>query len=155
MEFHASKKTAEFSDKENESGFIEAHWILRQEITLIRAKDIQQLFGNKKPTLLDVSKEFVAEQLQDELAKLGLLGNSIATHDAALKKLCETQGELAGLYYHALLINKIDKSRKEIVKETRMHPRSLDRKLQKIVQAGIPLTLTDREEPLPLLTINL
>ena len=155
VEFRAKHKTTKFYNKERESGYTEAHGILRQEITLIRAKDIQKLLGKKKPTLLDVSKEFIVEQLEDELAKLGLHGNLIATHNTALQKLCDTHGNLAGLYYYALLLNKMDKSRKQIMKETGIHPRSLDRKLQMIVQDGIPLTLTEREEPLPPLTINL
>ena len=155
VEFRAKHKTTKFYNKERESGHIEAHGILRQEITLIRGKDIQKLLGKKQPTLLDVSKDFAVAQLEDELSKLGLLGNSIATHDTALKKLCDTYGNLAGLYYHALLVNKMDKSRKQIAQETKTHPRSLDRKLQKIVQDGIPLTMTDREEPLPPLKINL
>ena len=36
-----------------------------------------------------------------------------------------------------------------------MHPRSLDRKVKKIAQDEIPLTLTDQQEPLPPLSINL
>ncbi len=155
VEFRAKHKTTKFYNKEHESGFTEAHGILRQEITLLRGKDIQKMLGMKNPTLLDVSKDIIAEQLKEELVLLGLQGNSIATHDTALKTFCETHGDLAGLYYYALLINKMDKSRKEIVKETGMHPRSLDRKLQKIIQDGIPLTLTDREEPLPPLSIDL
>lgn len=46
-------------------------------------------------------------------------------------------------------------SNKEIKRQTDTHPRSLDRKLRKIVHTGIPLTLTDREEPLPPLVIGL
>ena len=103
---------------------------------------------------MDISKEFVV-QLQSDLAKLRLLGNSIATRDTALKALCSVYGEYAGTYYYGLLIRKMNKSKKEIVADTDMHPRSLDRKLRKIVDAGLPLTLTDHEEPLPPLEINL
>lgn len=155
VEFRAKHKTTKFYNKENESGCTEAHGILRQEITLIGGKDVQKFLHNPKPTLLNVSPEQIAEELRSELEKLGLLNNSIANQDTALKKLCEEHGELAGFYYHGLLINKMDKSKKRIVKESRMHPRSLDRKLRKIVDTGIPLTLTDREEPLPPLEIKL
>ena len=72
-----------------------------------------------------------------------------------LEKLSHAHGNLAGIYYHGLLLNKIDKSRKQIAQETRMHPRSLDRRLQQIVRDGIPLTLTDHDEPLPPLSIDL
>jgi len=51
-------------------------------------------------------------------------------------------------------MNKTQKTRKRITKESEMHPRSIDRKLKKIVDTGIPLTLTDREEPLPPLKLE-
>ena len=155
VEYRAKHKTTKFYNKEHESGFIEAHGILRQEITLIKGKDIQLLLHNPKPTLLNVSPEQIADELKNELATLGLLNNSIANQDTALKRLCEVYGNLAGVYYHGILTSKANKSKKRIVKETKMHPRSLDRKLKKIVEADIPLTFTDREEPLPPLKINL
>lgn len=74
--------------------------------------------------------------------------------EGILNILCETRGDNAGIYYFGLLMSKMDKSRKQIKQSMKTHPRSLDRKLKKIVDAGIPLTLTDREEPLPPLSIN-
>lgn len=155
VEYRAKHKTSKFYNKERESGFVEAHGILRQEITLMSGKDIQKLTGKKKPTLLDVRKDKVIETLNDDLNKIGLLGNAIPTRNTALKRLCDEYGYDAGIYYFGLLVAKLDKSRKEITQETKAHPRSLDRKLRKIVQTGIPLTLTDREEPLPPLVIDL
>jgi len=154
-EFKAKHKTTKFYDKEHESGYIEAHGILRQETTLINGKDIQKLLGKPKPTLLDVTREKVKEELQSDLQKLGLLNNSIANRDTAFETLCNAHGEYAGYYYWAMLLNKTEKSRKRITKESKMHPRSIDRKLRKIVDAGVPLTLTDREEPLSPLRIDL
>jgi hypothetical protein len=154
-EFRAKHKTTKFYNKEHESGYLEAHGILRQEITLIKGKDIQKLLKKSKPTLLDVSYQTVAEELRNDLAKLGLLNHSIANHDTAFDILCDAHGEYAGFYYWALLKNKTIKSRKRIAKESKMHPRSVDRKLRKIVDAGIPLTLTSQEEPLPPLSIEL
>jgi hypothetical protein len=154
-EFRAKHKTTKFYNKERESGFAEAHGILHQEITLINGKDIQKLFGINKPTLIDMTKEKIVEFLKDDLEKIGLLGNSIANRNTALKSLCEEHGENAGIFYYGLLMSKMDKSKKQIGKDAGTHPRSLDRKLKKIVDTGIPLTLTDREEPLPPLTIEL
>ena len=154
-EFRAKHKTTKFYNKEHESGYIEAHGILRQEITLMNAKDIQKLSGKKKPVLTDISKDKVIESLQDDLSKLGLLGNSIANRDTALKILCEEYGDNAGIFYYGLIVSKLDKSKKRIKQETGTHPRSLDRKLKKIVDAGIPLTLTESKEPLPPLVIDL
>jgi len=155
VEYRAKHKTTKFYNKKRESGYIEAHGILRQEITLMSPKDIQKLTGKNYPTLLDVSKETIVQNLRDDLEKVGLLGNAILTRNTALKRLCEEHGDDAGIYYFGLLMAKMDKTRKEIKRQTDTHPRSLDRKLRKIVQTGIPLTVTDREEPLPPLVIDL
>ncbi len=155
VEYRAKHKTTKFYNKEHETGKKEAYGILRQEITLINSKDIQKLSGKKKPTLLDIPIELIEQSLNDELKALGLLNNSIGTRKTILKTLCESYGEDAGFYYFGLLITKQDKSKKEIRSVMDRHPRSLDRKLKKIRDAGIPLTLTDREEPLPPLSIKL
>lgn len=152
-EFRAKHKTTKFYNKENESGYIEAQGILRQENTMINGKDIQKLLHTSRPTLLNVTPELVKKVLQSDLEKLGLLNNSIANRDIAFEMLCKSHGEYAGSYYWALLLNKTKKSRREIMREAVMHPRSLDRKLRKIVKTGVPLTLTDKEEPLPPLSI--
>ena len=155
VEFKAKKITLKFYNKKRESGRPEAAGILRQEITLINPKDIQKLLGTKQPTLMDITKEFVKAQLESELQKLGLLGNSIHTYDTALKTLCDQHGDMAGFFHYGLLRSKMNKSKKEIAADSQMHPRSLDRKLRAIVDTGIPLTLTETEEPLPPLEINL
>jgi hypothetical protein len=155
VEYRAKHKTTKFYNKEHESGFTEAHGILRQEITILKGKDIQRFLHKPKPTLLDVDYEQVTEELKSDLEKLGLLNNSIANRNTALNTLCDAHGDNAGIYYFGLLMSKMDKSRKQIKQSMKTHPRSLDRKLKKIVDAGIPLTLTDREEPLPPLNIKL
>ena len=153
-EFRAKHKTTKFYNKEHESGYSEAHGILRQEITLINGKDIQKLLHTTKPTLLNVTPELVSEELQSDLIKLRLLNNSIANRDTAFEIFCEMHGENAGIYYYGLLMRKTKVSRKRIAKESNMHPRSIDRKLKKIIDAGIPLTITNTEEPLPPLSIH-
>jgi hypothetical protein len=155
VEFRAKHITSKFYNKQRETRMQEAFGILRQEVTLLEPKDIQRLLGKRRPTLLDVPRDIVINYLKADLKRLSLLDNSIANRNTALKMLCDAHGEMAGFYYYGLLVSKTDKSRKSIVSETHTHPRSLDRKLRKIVDTGIPLTLTDREEPLPPLTINL
>jgi hypothetical protein len=155
VEFKAKHTTTKFYNKQTETKMQEAFGILRQEATLLEPKDIQRILGKRKPTLLDVQYEQVADYLKNDLRKLSLLDNSIANRDNALERLCNTYGGLAGFYFYGLLTAKMSKSRKCIARDTDTHPRSLDRKLRKIVDAGIPLTLTDREEPLPPLMIKL
>jgi hypothetical protein len=154
VEFKAKHITTKFYNKQKEAGTDEAFGILRQETTILGGKGVQSLLGKKKPTLLDLSNDFIVDYLNDDLRKLTLLDNSIATRNTALKTLCDTHGSDAGIYYFGLLVSKMDKSKKTIANETHTHPRSLDRKLRKIVDAGIALTLTDREEPLPPLHIR-
>ncbi|MCB9109616.1 MAG: hypothetical protein H6634_00045 [Anaerolineales bacterium] len=155
VEYRAKHKVTKFYNKEHESGSIEARGILRQEITMLKGKDIQKLTSIKRPTLLDVPVWMIEQSLKDDLQSLGLLNNSIANRSTALKMLCETYGEDAGFYYFGLLITKETKPKKHIKALMNKHPRSLDRKLKKIRDAGMPVTLTDREEPLPPLTIQL
>jgi hypothetical protein len=155
VEFKAKYITTKFYNKQRETGSVKAFGILRQETTILNGKAIQKLFGTRKPTLINVSLDFVTDYLNDDLKKLTLLDNAIGSRDTTLKTLCDSYGENAGIYYFGLLVSKLNKSRKRIASETHTHPRSLDRKLRKIVDSGIPLTLTDREEPLPPLIIHL
>jgi hypothetical protein len=155
VEYRAKHKTTKFYNKQTETGCVEAFGILRQETTLLDNKDIQKMLGKVKPTLLDITPDCVQEYLQSDLEKLGLLNNSIGNHDTALETLTDMYGEYAGIYLFGLQAAKMNKSKKLIRQEIGMHPRSLDRQLKKIVDAGIPITLTDLEEPLPPLRIEL
>ena len=154
VQYKSKHITTKFYDKEKETGYSEAFGILRQETTMHKGKNIQSFTGKKKPTLLDINYDLVNTYLRRDLDNLGLLNNSIGTTNSTLNKLSSDYGSDASFYYFGLLKSKMDKSRKELVSITDTHPRSLDRKLRKIREAGIPLTLTDREEPLPPLTIN-
>ena len=155
VEFKAKHITTKFYNKQRETGKVEAFGILRQETTLMNGKAIQSILGVKKPTLLDVSCDFVIDYLNNDLKKLALFENSIGTRRTILKMLCDAYGSDAGFCYYGILVSKMDRSRKQLAQETKTHPRSLDRRLRKIIDAKIPLTMTDREEPLPPLTISL
>jgi len=154
VEFRAKHKTTKFYNKERETKKPEAAGILRQELTVLNSRSVRDLLDIKKPRLTDITKKIIVEQLENDLAKLRLLGNSIHTKDTAPKQLCKNYGSKAGVYYYGLLELKTIKSKKEIAVEIDTHPRSLDRHLKKITDAEIPLTLTDRHEPLPPLEIK-
>lgn len=155
VEYRAKHKVTKFYNKENETGKVEARGILRHETTMLKGKDIQKLTGSKSPTLLDVPIDLIKESLMGDLKALGLLNNSIANRDTALKTLCEAYGEDAGFYYYGLLVARQNKSKKQIKSVMKKHPRSIDRKIKKIKDVGLPTTFTDREEPLPPLVIDL
>jgi len=75
VEFRAKHSTSKFYNKQRESGCQEAYGILRQETSILGSKDIQRLLGKRKPTLLDVTYDFVMDYLKDDLRKLTLLDN--------------------------------------------------------------------------------
>lgn len=154
-EFKSKHKTTKFYNKERESGLPDAAGILRQELTILRGSNVAKQLAVKRPTLLNVNKEIARFQLLADLDRLKLLNNSIANQDTALKTLCAEYGTEAGIYYFGLLTSRLQKSKKQISSDSDMHPRSLDRRLRKIVESKIALTLTDRSEPLPPLKIDL
>lgn len=80
---------------------------------------------------------------------------TIANADTALQTLCNQYGSEAGIYYFGLLVSRLQKSKKRISQESNLHHRTLERRLKKIVDSKIALTLTDRSEPLPPLKIEL
>jgi len=154
-EFRAKHTTTKFYGKMRECGDTNASGILRQETSYLNPKRIAKLIGKRKPTLLDVTPEVIAQLLRDDLAKLRLDGNIIADRDTALERLCAQYGSRAGMYYWGFLKAKYDTSRRQLRSKTTLHARSLDRTLKRITEARIALTLTDTSEPLPPLQINL
>lgn len=154
-EFRSKHKTTKFYNKEFESNNPYAHGILRQETTILKGSNVANALGKEKPTLLDVNKNIAAAYLNDDLVNLRLIDNSIANADTALKTLCKDYGSEAGIYYYGLLVSRLQKSKKRIGRESNLHPRTLERRLRKIVDSKIALTLTDRSEPLPPLKIDL
>ena len=153
-EFRSKHKTTKFYNKQQESGLPDAAGILRQELTILRGSNVAKVLGKKKPTLLDINKDLAVFQLRTDLDRLKLLEAPIANQDTALKTLCSMYGSEAGIYYFGLLSSRLQKSKKRISQESELHPRSLDRRLRKIVDSQIALTLTDRSEPLPPLKIE-
>lgn len=154
-EFRAKHKTTKFYNKEVESKNPYAHGILRQELTILKGSNVAKVLEKKNPTLLDIDNEIAEAHLNADLTNLRLLDNSIANADTALKTLCEQHGSEAGIYYYGLLVSRLQKSKKRINRESNLHPRTLERRLRKIVDSKIALTLTDRSEPLPPLKIDL
>ena len=132
----------------------DAKGVIRFELTL-RKNKVKQLTGKKYPTLHDITIELTMNALENELSGLGLLNRSIGTYNTTLAKLCELYGEYAGFYYFGVLAAKFEyPNRDTIVAASGIHPRALDRRLKKVLDAGLPLTLTKGDEPLPPLTID-
>ena len=143
---------SKFYDKEKETGSPAAHGILKQELTRTLS-DIQKLTGKKKPPIDDITIELQLQALVDDLKNLNIYGRSIGTRDSTLEHLCKVYGEYAGTYYYGLLHAKTSLPKDMLPSITGMHPRSLGRRIQKIVEAEIPPTLTEHLHPLPPLVI--
>jgi len=154
-EFRAKHVTTKFYDKERETRNKQAAGILRQETSLLEPKTIANLLGLKNPTLRDVTPERIAMILNLDLAYLKMFGRPIADRDTALAALTEKHGPLAGLYYFGFLEAKLIKSKRQLATQAKLHPRTLDRRIKAIVDAGIAPTLTETTEPLPPLEIRL
>jgi len=161
VQFKNGQRATKFYDKEKErlakkddKGALVARGILRQEITL-RKKAVRAVLGLKNPTLRDISIDLLLDILENGLKELGLLGNPIGTRNTAPEKLCAEYGPLAGVYYTGILVLKLVLPTKDIIRSViQKHPRTLDRQLKKILDVGVPLTLTDADEPLPTLIID-
>lgn len=154
-EFRSKHVTTKFYDKEHETGSKQAAGILRQETSLLEPKRIAKLLGVKNPTLRDVTPERIAMILTLDLAGLKILGRPIADRHTALAAFIEKHGPYAGVYYFGFLDVKPTKSKRQLAAQFKLHPRSLDRRIKAIVDAGIAPTLTETAEPLPPLEIKL
>ena len=154
-EFRAKHVTTKFYDKERETGDKKAAGILRQETSLLEPKRIAKLVGMKNPKLRDVTPERIAIILTLDLASLRILERPIADRHTALAALIEKHGPLAGVYYFGFLEAKPTKSKRQLATQLKLHPRSLDRRIRAIIDAGIAPTLTETSEPLPPLEIRL
>lgn len=143
-----------FYDKFKQSGDYRAEGILRQETTF-RKDAVRRLLSIEKPILRDITIDILLLALENELKNLGLYGRYIAKRNVASETLCNVYGRKKGMYFYGLLCSFNEQPEKESICKTYDMPlQMLNRQLNKITDAGIPLTLSDSDEPLPPLYIN-
>ncbi len=132
----------------------DAQGVLCLEVTLRKAA-IQRLTRQKYPTLQDITIKLALLTLEKELQCVGLLDRSIGTYDTTLHRLSETFGTDAGFCYFGALAAKVEyPNRDTIITVSGIHPRTMDRRLKKVLDSGLPLTMTKIEEPQPTLNID-
>jgi len=154
VQYKNQQVTTKFYDKHKESGNPAALGILRQE-TSLRKVAIKKLTGLKRPTLRDITMDLTLDALEDNLRALNLSGRSIGTYDTSLQTLCDAYGTDAGFCYFGALAAIVEyPSRDVVTSASGIHPRALDRRLKKVINAGLPLTLTRNKQPLPPLVIE-
>lgn len=142
-----------FYDKSKKSPEPDAVGVLRQEATF-RKRRVKLLFGKKRPTLRDITIDLLIDVLEGDLEELGMLGNSIATRKTALPELLDKYGECGGMYHYGLLIARMEHPEEIVTRHSNMHPRTMDRRVKAVADAIGPVTVTEREEPLPPLVID-
>ena len=161
VQYKNGRATTKFYNKEQERNDIGdlvgasfAHGLLRQETTC-RKIAVRKLTGNKKPTLRDITIDMLLDALENDLQKLNLLGCSIGTVDTTLVTLTQHCGEVEGIFLYGWLLAKMKHPSKEALEAASMaHPMTIQRRLMKIIEAGVPLTITSSEKPLPPLVID-
>ena len=147
-------KERERRDKKDITGALISHGVLRQEAELYK-RWLCRRTKKKKPTLRDINLELLLDVQENGLRQLNLLNRSIATRKDSAGTALRHVRTWAGIYYYGLLVSKYEQpSKKTISSVTGLHPKSLDRQLDKIVKANLPLTLTETEEPLPPFVID-
>jgi hypothetical protein len=154
VQFKSESVNTYFYDKAVESGDSMAEGMLRHETSLLNARTISTFSGKKRTTLVDISEETIVRVLQQDLKRLKINDKPIGPVDMSLQVLVDKYGEHAGVYYYGFLKAKYDLTKKGLGRVMKCHPRSLDHRLKKIVDAGLAPTLTETMVLLPPLTIG-
>ena len=156
--YPSTLSTSEFYDKGIESKNPVAQGLLRQE-TPLRSKAIRKAIKGytgkeKDPTLRDVTEGLMHYILKRDQEALRILDRTIGTADMARKILCDTYGPTRGMRLYGYLGACRDLGTKEqLAREIGSSPRSTQKALKQIADAGIALVLTDALVPLPPLTL--
>lgn len=147
--------TTKFYVKSSVSKLPEANGILRQETTR-RKEAVRRLTKNQKPTLCDIHYELLITSQERDLVNLSLFNSFIGNKDYAASRLTEVYGAKKGLSLYDLLCKYYDSgsNKDSMCQLFNCSHQTIDRKLKKIVDSGLSLTLTDTKEPLPPLIID-
>lgn len=156
VEFRAKSVKCKFYDKHAETQGEAPPGLLRHEATFHKARTIKQALGTKKPVPLGtVTSDMIATILGTDLHRLGIHGCPFATVVRAAEHLVTTYGPNVGGYRFTLLQVLQTVTRAELAKRFGVSRSTVCRCLSDIRKAGIPLALSDAEEPLPPLEVAL
>jgi hypothetical protein len=140
-------------DKAIESQNPDAAGILRQESTYRKEYYIGRRLGHANPTLRDISKEWVAGRLQQDLDELHLDRVVIYDQHQAHEKLVDRYGHTIADRLLGFMIVRQKKTYEEMI----AHGRTVDgmaRNERMIEEAGVSSALTDGGIKLPALKID-
>jgi len=157
VEFRAKSAKCKFYDKFSECQEQEASGLLRHETTLHRASAVRAALHRRRGTirLQDITRERCKAILDEDLQRLGILGQPIGTFDIALAALTSTYGPARASRLVGVLRLYQQLGRSGLVTVLGQTRNFINRSLLDIRKAGVQLALTDSEYPLPPLEVDL
>ena len=156
VEFRCKSVKCKFYDKHAETLGQSPPGILRHEITLQRARTIRTVLGFTQPTTLaDLSLPLLVLPLQRDLHRLSIYNTPFATHNQAAATLTEHYGPNRGAYRFMALVLFQALDRNQIAAELGITRGSVNQLLSDVRKAGLSLSLSDSNQPLPPLQVEL
>jgi len=156
VQFKSKHKTAKFYDKGVETRMKEAKGLLRQEATIMKTKNIQKIFKDKKPIFGNLSIEILKNILESDQKALKLTDTDILSADKTLEKIIDlypnqkTAFEVFGIYTARNIRGK-----KYLANSLGTSSQKISRRLRQLNKAGIAPTITEEVEFLPPLVIDI
>ncbi len=156
VEFRAKATKSKFYDKYAETRGQSPVGLLRHEITFHRAREIKKALGKESPvTLNDLNMEILQYLLERDLQRLGVLHKTFATVNTAASRMIATFGPNRGGYRFTILNLYQHLERDQLCYELNLERNTLNRLLSEIRKTGISLALSDAQDSLPPLEVNL
>ncbi len=156
VEFRCKSVNCKFYDKHAETLGQSPPGILRHEITLQRARTIRTVLGFTQPTTLaDLSLPLLVLPLQRDLHRLSIYDTPFATHNQAAATLTAYYGPNKGAYRFMALVLFQTLDRDQIAAELGITRGSVNQLLSDVRKAGLSLSLSDNNQPLPPLRVEL
>ena len=152
VQYKSGRITTKFYDKEKKSHVPMAHGILRQETTIRSSCYIGEQLGMRPPRLRDMELDMAQKILIADLERLGLYNNPIGGRDFVQDALVNKYGFTKGTNLLGYWITRQTKTKEQLIVEG-VNIRTIQQRDKDIRDAGIPLTMTESEIPLPPLFI--
>jgi hypothetical protein len=157
VEFRAKSVKCKFYDKFSECHEEGARGLLRHETTLHRASAVKAALHKRRGTirLKDITPDISKAILEEDLRRLGILGQPLGNFDSAELALLAAYGpSRASRLLHVL--DKYQRCGRAGLVTSLGHTRNfINRSLLDIRRAGVPLALAKSQHPLPPLEVDL
>lgn len=153
VQYKSGRITTKFYDKEKKSHDPMAHGILRQETTIRSSCYISEQLGMEPPRLRNMELDMSHKVLITDLERLGLYNNPIGGRDIVQEILVRKYGFTKGTNLLGFWLTRQTRTNEQLIVEG-VNIRTIQQREKDIRDAGIPLTMTESEIPLPPLVIK-